>query len=149
MKVQISSFSLSGVVADALHDCHSSLAEKKMTTDVSFDEAITVKADRGLLQIVLRNILSNAVKFSPENSVIHLSAICSDHHCTIDITDHGTGIAPAVAEKLFGSIGKGDPAGTGFGLFISSELLLKMNGTVELKQTSKNGTTFSVMVPVE
>ncbi|MPM05199.1 Adaptive-response sensory-kinase SasA [bioreactor metagenome] len=149
MNVQISSFSLNSVIADALHDCRGSLIEKNISFENSVGEAVIVRADRGLLQIVLRNIISNAVKFSPENSVVQLNAFCSDHHCTIDISDQGAGIAPAVAEKLFGSIGKGEAGGTGFGLFISSELMRKMNGTVELKQTSEKGSTFSVIVPTE
>jgi two-component system sensor histidine kinase GlrK len=99
------------------------------------------------LKVVLDNVLSNAIKYSPMNSSIEISSTFKDKKLQLSIIDQGPGISPEIKEKVFDAFYQG-PApennqikGSGLGLTIVKELLMRLNGEINIvnQQTSNTG----------
>ena len=112
------------------------------------------------LKVVLDNVLSNAIKYSPENSSIEISSTFKDKKLQLSITDHGPGISPEIEDKVFDAFYQG-PApennqikGSGLGLTIVKELLMRLNGEINIvnQHTSNtnienSGTRVQIILP--
>ncbi len=129
-------------------------AEKK-SIDITFkgDESIRVNHDTKWTQEAMFNILDNAVKYSPENTVISLFLEKYELFCRIDISDEGSGIAEPDINKIFTRFYRGDNTnyieGVGIGLFLSREIIAEQGGYIKVKSNLGKGSTFSVFLPVE
>ena len=126
--------------------------------------AVTRALDGDKLLVVLDNLLSNAIDFSPEGGVIRLEAEVGDDRVRITCNDQGPGIAPEDAERIFEPFVQGARAapverqGSGVGLSIVRELLAAMGGSVVVDRTQAGngdpasgapGACFRIEVPCE
>ncbi|HBG69587.1 MAG: hypothetical protein A2W93_13735 [Bacteroidetes bacterium GWF2_43_63] len=140
---------LSDCIHEAVADCHGAMNEKQILLKTDIPEKINVMTDRGLLHIAFRNVLSNAVKFSNAGNEISVCVTTENSSCFVDIRDQGPGIKDEVAARLFGEMAPDAPSrGGGFGLFISAELLKKMNSNIHLASTSSEGSVFRIILPL-
>ena len=107
-----------------------------------------METDADYFKQILSNILSNAVKFSPDNEKVILLVTERDHSVRFDISDVGPGMDESTRKRLFTSYAKveveQDDRISGMGLYISRKLVEKLNGKIRLESTSSEGTTFSV-----
>jgi signal transduction histidine kinase len=113
---------------------------------------LEVEADRNILDIVFRNLLTNALKFTDNSDMISISAEDSGRFYTISIADQGTGIPEANLEKLFGNQffstrGTHREKGSGLGLLLSKELIQKNKGDIWVESQMGYGSTFSFTLP--
>lgn len=109
-------------------------------------------ADRSMFEIVVQNLLANALKFCKNGDTITISNHISNGNCIISITDTGIGISKQNLEKLFKSIsfttvGTNNEKGTGLGLSICKELIELNNGKIWVESTLHVGSTFYVQLP--
>lgn len=136
----------------------SSLAQSRDVT-ISCDVAEGVLyADREKLLQVLINLLSNAIKFSPAGGQVTLSASISDSVCKIAVSDSGIGMSEEQLGSLFtqyeqfrATADGGEHAatmdGTGLGLYICKQIIERLSGTIEVRSSVGNGTTFTIKLP--
>ena len=114
---------------------------------------LVVLADNDMLKTIVRNFLSNAVKFSPEGSTIDITVSqADDHFAKISISDHGVGISPESLDSIFH---KGDTTngtdgeeGSGLGLLLCADFAAKNGGSVTAESSPGKGSTFSVLIPL-
>jgi len=110
-----------------------------------------INLDHRLLKNILFNLISNAVKFSPENSRVEISSIVRDHEIEISVKDHGIGISEADQKHLFERFFRGHNAtyiqGTGLGLNIVAKYVELMNGTIQLESIENKGTAVTIRLP--
>jgi signal transduction histidine kinase len=112
-----------------------------------------VYADEDMLNTVLRNLISNAIKFSSKDDKINISAIEAKDSIQIDINDTGTGMEPSRVESLFkldetrSTIGTDNESGTGLGLILCKEFIEKHGGKITVASQLGIGTTFSITLP--
>jgi signal transduction histidine kinase len=141
---------VSKIMSAAINDCRSETLEKNISFKLSLMDEIPVFVDKNLMQIVFRNIISNAVKFSPENGVITISSNIIEKYMHVLIIDKGIGISDEIAQNAFKSVlpANFNVSGTGFGLFLSSELMKKLNGKIKIEDTNKNGTCIKISIPI-
>lgn len=110
---------------------------------------IQVWADEGLLEIVLRNLLDNARKYSPPGTPIEVEARPSNDRVQIQVIDHGPGIPPDQLESIFERFSRGKQSsyqwirGYGLGLYIARELLRVHNGAIRA-ENREGGACFTL-----
>ena len=112
-----------------------------------------INADKKLLRNILINLLSNAAKFSHEDSTISISAMSDNEKNVITVTDKGIGISQKDQEHLFTMFYRASNVtniqGTGLGLHIVKRYLELINGTVDLQSTLGKGTAITITFPNE
>ena len=109
-------------------------------------------ADRSMFEIVIQNLLANALKFCKNGDTITISNHISNGSCIISIADTGVGISKQNIDKLFKSnsfttVGTNNEKGTGLGLSICKELVELNNGKIWVESTVNVGSTFYVQLP--
>jgi two-component system, sensor histidine kinase and response regulator len=125
------------------------------TIEVDTDGAVgkPVSADRDHLEQVLDNLVTNAIKFSPDGGTIRVSLRESDDSVVLSIRDPGVGIPPGQLEAIFGLFYQAeDPVsrrtgGMGLGLYISKEIITRHGGRIWAESAPNQGSTFSVSLP--
>ena len=116
--------------------------------------SVVVRADNDMLKTIVRNFMSNAVKFSPEDSTIEISVTTPDaDFAKISVRDHGVGIAADRIGSIFHkgetTYGTGGEEGSGLGLQLCQDFARKIGGDVMVESTEGEGSTFSVLVPLK
>src|SRR5438552_3486812 len=115
-------------------------------------EAIEAEVDPDRFQIVVRNLLSNAAKYSPAGTDISVDVRRVDSQALVSVTDRGVGIAESDQEQLFSRFGRIESSvhvqGTGLGLWLSREIARMHDGDLTVTSTLGEGSTFRFTVPV-
>ena len=116
------------------------------------DTPLMVRADNDMLKTVVRNFMSNAVKFSPEDSTIEIVMRAEGDFAKISVIDHGVGIAADRIDTIFHkgetTYGTGGEEGSGLGLQLCQDFARKNGGDVTVESVEGQGSTFSVTVPL-
>lgn len=108
--------------------------------------------DAGLMDQALYNIVSNAVSYTPENSIIIIKASCINNSCIITIEDNGKGFPEDEIEKVFDKFYRlkySKTGGTGLGLSIARGFVEAHNGTIELQNKDGGGAIFTIKITTE
>lgn len=110
-------------------------------------ENVVVIADNDMLQVVLRNIISNAIKFTPENGTVELFFTEKDNKVTLCIKDNGIGIPAEKQEDIFtsktkSSFGTAQETGVGLGLVLCHDFMQAMGGEISFTSHQGEGSTF-------
>lgn len=109
-----------------------------------------VNLDKKLMRNVLFNLISNAIKFSPEDSVIEVNALALNSSLKIAVKDKGIGISKEDQKHLFERFFRGHNAthiqGTGLGLNIVTKYAELMNGSIDFESEENKGTTFTIII---
>ena len=115
--------------------------------------SVVVRADNDMLKTVVRNFMSNAVKFSPEGSSVEISVTTEGDFAKVSVRDHGVGIAPERLESIFHkgetTYGTGGEEGSGLGLQLCADFARKNGGDVTVDSVVGEGSTFSVLIPLK
>jgi signal transduction histidine kinase len=117
------------------------------------NEECRIKGDSRRLERVLLNLISNAVKYSPRSSTVHLQVARHDSSAVISVKDEGEGISPDEIQNLFQpfqrfSRDRNTIEGTGLGLFSIKKIVEGHKGTIQLFSEPGNGTTVKIIFPV-
>ena len=142
------------VVARVLDDQNLALRARALRIAPRIDD-ITLEADFEKLRIMLDNLISNAVKFSPEGSLINIEVSSNGQHMVLEVADAGPGIPPAERERVFDAFYRGRSAaggplrGSGIGLSIVRDYAQAHGGTVEVVDEPKRaGARLRVTLPL-
>jgi PAS domain S-box-containing protein len=114
-------------------------------------DAVDAQADSGRLREVLEQLLSNAVKYSPEGGTITVSARRHGDQVELAVSDEGAGVAPIERERIFSKFYKAGDAhtrGAGLGLFIAQGLVREMGGKIVLDSEEGRGSRFTFQLPL-
>lgn len=146
---------LESIVADQISFYQSSAQEKSITLSLSsIPELPKVLANRMNMDEVLSNLIGNAIKYTPENGSVTVSAGVEGAFIKVSVTDTGLGIAPEDLEQIFTRFYrvKNEKTryiiGTGLGLPIVKGIIEAHNGRIEVLSQEGRGSTFSVYLPV-
>jgi signal transduction histidine kinase len=125
---------------------------KEINIDLDISKEFWVFADKNMIELVLRNLLNNAVKFSDKKGVIKMSTTEKGDYIKICVEDNGTGISEDNLTKLrkgvsFTTRGKLNETGTGLGLILVSEYVEKNKGFLEINSKLNVGTKFCFLLP--
>ena len=126
---------------------------KHITLDLQkTEDPLKVHADNDMLKTVLRNFMSNAIKFSPENSTIQILMANEGEFARVSVKDEGVGIAADRLDTIFHkgetTYGTGGEEGSGLGLQLCQDFARKNGGDCYVESVEGQGSTFSFTVPL-
>lgn len=145
---------ISDTVNRALDDNRASIAEKKLAVKTRYGaSARMITTDPKLLFIVVENLISNAVAYTPAGGSIAISSAAKGNAISLTVTDTGMGIPSRQQRKLFTKFFRGDnvraadTTGSGLGLHIVKSILAQIDGEISFASKEGDGTTFTVTLP--
>src|ERR1700759_2335667 len=145
---------LDTVVAEAVDRCRMRANARGITLASVGSRGLSVLGDEDLLVTALRNLLENAVAYSPERTRVVVSLNRSDGHAELSVADQGIGIPERDLERIFERFYRVDPArsratgGTGLGLAIVKHVMLAHAGRVTVRSIEGTGSTFTLFIPL-
>ena len=120
---------------------------------LSEHEHLVVRGDNDMLKTIIRNFLSNAVKFTDEGKSIEVYCCNEGDFARVSVRDHGVGISPERVETIFHNgettYGTGGEEGSGLGLQLCQDFARKIGGDVRVESTLGEGSTFSFTIPLK
>ncbi len=132
-----------------------SRAPEGIEVDLSKSRALPpVAADPDKLRQILTNLIDNAIKYSPDGGRVEVEIGRSGGRVRFRVADHGLGIPPTEQDRIFEKFFRLDPnltrgvGGTGLGLYISRELVTRMNGRIWVDSDGRTGSSFFLELPV-
>ncbi|MFD2037478.1 tetratricopeptide repeat protein [Belliella marina] len=138
-------FNLKHLFSETIASLQYAIEHKQINTAVDIPDEIQLFADRQMIEISLRNLIANAVKFTSKNGRITCTAMEEDGKITVSIEDNGTGIAPETLQKLnqkmlISNFGTNNEKGTGMGLALCRGYIEKNKGSMEIHSDQGVGT---------
>lgn len=127
--------------------------QKNIRIEFSFEDDLSLFADPQMIETVLRNLINNAIKFTPENGLIEITANRTEDCISICVKDSGIGISEEETRNLFQidstvkRKGTNNEDGSGLGLILCREFVRKNNGTIWVNSSPGNGSSFFFTVP--
>ena len=141
-------------MAELLKDCciDSQILSEKHHLAIEGTANITVYADRNRLEQVIINLISNAIKYSPDADKVVINVGRVGDYIKISVTDFGIGIPKETLPFLFDRFYRVDEvsqrySGLGLGLYISAEIVRRHNGDIGINSTPGEGSTFWFTIP--
>lgn len=144
------------VINEAIELYNSPAFSKDITIELALhDESLAVLCDLECFKFSIRNLVSNAIKFTPPGGQINIDSAVHELHpeyVVIEVSDNGIGMSPAQMKHLFTSnvksaMGTNNEKGAGLGLLLSKEMIEKNDGLLEVTSNEFEGTTFSIVIP--
>lgn len=126
---------------------------KKIQFETNIDQSIDLNVDLNTIKIVFRNILSNAIKFTPNNGKITISSEEDRDYTNVIVQDNGVGIAEENIGKLFSNThqfstyGTNRESGSGLGLILCHDFVVRNGGEISVKSKIGEGTSFILRLP--
>lgn len=141
---------------DILKDCceDSQILSEKHHITVEGEKNVIVYVDRNRLEQVIINLISNAIKYSPDANKVIVKVTKTDDGIKVGVTDFGIGISKETLPFLFDRFYRVDDvsqrySGLGLGLYISAEIVRRHNGDIGIDSTPGKGSTFWFTIPKE
>jgi signal transduction histidine kinase len=119
------------------------------------DNDISVFADKNTLNLVIRNLISNGIKFTNQMGLIKVSAILKNNFVVVTFEDNGVGIPQDIIDKLFriethySTEGTSKESGTGLGLLLCREIVHKFGGNIWVESELNIGSRFFISIPAK
>lgn len=145
---------LNSLVEEIIELLNHSAMNKKIELKNHVPKHLTAYADQAMISTVLRNLISNALKFTENGGTVEITGTCKNGRAHLSVKDNGVGIHPERIRKIFNpSEHKSQPGtagekGTGLGLLICKEFIEKNNAKINVESELGKGTTFYIELPM-
>jgi signal transduction histidine kinase len=145
---------LADICKDTIEILNPNAKAKNIAINCLTADQLNVFADSDMIKTVLRNLVSNAIKFTNNGGTININAEQTNSNVTISISDNGIGIAPDDLTKLFNisefiaTTGTAEETGTGLGLLLCKEFVEKHQGKIWVESEVGKGSEFKFTLPI-
>lgn len=153
LNVNLLELDLLTVLTDTLEMEKILASKKSIVLNYQIQSKLTVIADVDMLQLVVRNLISNAIKFTPEGGTISVSVEVVAAQCKLTVRDTGKGIPGNIHEKIFSirsepSYGTNNEKGVGLGLVLCKEFIERQGGSIGFQSKPGTGSNFFIFLPL-
>jgi two-component system sensor histidine kinase/response regulator len=150
--VNILTINLLGSIKNTLEMGRMQAQKKGVALNYDINPEQIVAGDADMLQLVIRNLVSNAIKFTPAGGEINVHTQLIDDECKIAISDNGQGIDAEKQQKIFSiqaeaTFGTNNEKGVGLGLVLCKEFMERQGGRIGFESNVGKGSSFFVFVP--
>ena len=149
------SMDVSPILSDCVNLLKANAEHKKIAVNLNMQTDASAYFDEISIHIVFRNLIANAIKFTPVGGIIKISSSVDAEYLRISIKDNGTGMKEDVMEKIFNkqeihtTLGTNKEQGTGLGLIVVKDFVEKNNGKLDVNSKLGKGTEVIVSLPIE
>lgn len=147
---------INNIIHQIINQLSESIKSKSLNINIESDFEDKVFADNQLIQTILRNIISNAIKFTPEKGKILIKTKKEkEKYIEIQIQDSGIGMTQEIIDNIFSfnktilRKGTNDEPSTGLGLMICKEFIEILNGEIHVKSEENKGSSFYILLPIK
>ncbi|WP_342304160.1 PAS domain-containing sensor histidine kinase [Methanolobus sp. ZRKC5] len=154
-ELEVKEFSIPAIIEDVKNSTLPMAKKKKINLEFKLEEDIkTINADENKIKTVLYNLISNAIKFTPESGDIKVSVSKDKQMLKASIKDTGIGMERYDMDKLFQPFSQIDSSltrkfeGAGLGLIIVKEFVEMHGGSIQVESEINNGSNFTLMIPM-
>jgi len=146
-------FDLGTTINEVVELLNVSAQQKSIATSIKLPNAITAVADKSMVRTVLRNLITNAIKFTNPGGEIIITAAQKDKELIVAVTDNGVGIKKEDVDKLFrmdishATLGTNKEKGTGLGLLLCKEFVEMNGGSIWVESEFGKGCSFKFTIP--
>jgi len=153
MKFSPDEYDLQSIIDDIALLLYETAQQKSITISTVLPDNLTVFADNEMLNTVIRNLISNAIKFTMPGGRIIIAAEEKKHELTVSVSDTGVGIPKEAMKKIFSiqenytTTGTQNEKGTGLGLILCKEFVEKHGGKIWVESKKEKGTVFTFSLP--
>ncbi len=151
IKYNASTFKLSKVMNEVVYNANMLLKDGQQIKYPDNIDDFSLHQDEKIMELALSNVVHNAIKYSPENTIIDITITQNDTLTTFKIKDHGIGIPEREQKNIFNRYFRAENAlltqGTGIGLNIVKNHLENLKGSISFKSIENEGTTFTITIP--
>lgn len=151
IEINIENFKLADEVNKCVQLIKTQADNKNINLKAVVSDTVFIESDRDMLKTILRNLLTNAIKYTPEGGIVECKVKNADKGVEIAISDTGIGIEPQDIEGLFridinlkSREGTNSEKGSGLGLILCKEFIDRLGGTIHVESEVGKGTTFTL-----
>ncbi len=158
LRMKIEEQDLTALIKETTILLKTSAESKNISIRSAFDSELIINCDKNMITTVVRNLITNAIKFTPNNGTIEVSALKESNQqgsfIKVMVKDSGIGIESNLIKKLFkvgemrSSPGTAGEKGTGLGLILCKEFVEKHGGRISVESNINEGSTFSFTLPI-
>lgn len=154
IKIKKEILNLNKLIVNAINPYLAMSQNKSLKLEILINEYDSVFADKETMEIVISNLYGNAIKFTPKNGNIKITAEKKKNNIEILIHDSGVGMSEEQIEKLFlidqnqSTLGTNEEKGTGLGLIVCKEFIEKNDGNIFVSSVLGKGSVFSFTLPI-
>jgi signal transduction histidine kinase/Tfp pilus assembly protein PilF len=144
---------LQSILSDSILTLYDSAYKKEISINTDIDNVKIVFADKNMFQAIIRNIVFNAIKFTPKDGTVNIQTKENTTNTIISVVDSGIGMSTKIVENLFkldiqnNRIGTDEEPSTGLGLILCKEYIEKHNGQIFIESNVGKGSTFHISFP--
>jgi PAS domain S-box-containing protein len=148
LSVSKTSFFMFDLVKEVLYEVTAQVLAKNIVLENQVNTELQVYADRKMIATVIRNLISNAIKFTEKSGFIAINSSISEDIATVSVKDSGKGMKPELVIKLFkiqeklSTVGTAGEKGTGLGLILCKEFVEQNGGKIWVSSKWQEGSTF-------
>ena len=152
IQVELEATTLKPLIMETLDLMKDSFTFKKLNITCDINEDIVALADANLTKTIIRNLLANAIKYSPEQGSIHIETLSNNGEIQLVITDTGTGVPEELKDQLFGDSvmsqrGTQGELGHGLGLSLCGDFARKQQGFLSIDKDYQDGAKLILNLP--
>ncbi|MDZ4182262.1 MAG: PAS domain-containing sensor histidine kinase [Candidatus Cloacimonadaceae bacterium] len=151
INIQLAVFQMQHIIDDCLEQIKAHARQKEIEFELDIDPSIKIYSDQRLMGTVLRNLISNAVKYSPPGEKVHISTKKENGELIISVKDKGIGIPRTAQARIFRidndyrRPGTMNEPGTGLGLILVDDFVRRLGGQIRLSSRVNQGSSFCVV----
>jgi signal transduction histidine kinase len=144
---------LNQAIQENIHLFQDTARSKEINLVMETEDNVMVRVDRNMLDFILRNLISNALKFTRQGGEVKVAVRSGETLTQVSVIDNGMGISPENIKKIFqpdvhfSTPGTGKEKGTGFGLLLCKDFVEKNGGTISIDSVLGKGTTLKFTIP--
>lgn len=153
MNIHLQPFNIYDLIMDKILLYHSIAEHKDIVLEYTGSRDISVMADADMTKMILRNLISNAIKFTPRGGHIGIRTETKNGSCMIRVSDTGIGMTAEAIHKLFSfktvsTYGTENEKGVGLGLALCKDFATMQKGDISVQSRPHEGTTFTLSLPL-